>query len=283
MTVRRLVGLCYNGNSLFLLAQFASHRGLSLRGYVPPELLPLARHLGLQVQPIRYLAVLADILASCLTGRPPLLVLPHAGGRFLRMVRRIFRTRFFVDDGFLFLGYDHFLRPTDTVVTFAEIAEFRKADHPPCRHESPTSLLAYADALKELPAPSLTRPTHLVVSSSELDDRALQALLDQPPPGSELRCIPHPRAYKDRLLFRSLHALMPSVPYGAEAVILGNLPMITGLTIGRSFTSYLVVAWLATKGRAHIVDIHRPPNCTRHFAELHRFCRWLVDQSMRST
>jgi hypothetical protein len=74
---------------------------------------------------------------------------------------------------------------------------------------------------------------------------------------------------------RDLQALKPIVAYGADAVILHNLDRITGLTIGRSFTSYLLAAWLAIQGRGEILEIHHPAVCTRHFAELHRFCAWL--------
>jgi hypothetical protein len=276
MTERCVVGICYNGNSLFLLWQFAAQKGARLHCYVPPTLMPLAENLGIRVKRIRYAAILIDILTSFLLVRRPLLVLPHAGGRFLRVLRRVFRVKLFVDDGFLYLGYDDFLKTNDTVVTFSEIGSFRSAEQAPCRCETPASLLDYARVLKGVPAPLITQPTHVVVSSSELDDGALQALVDHPPTGSDLRYIPHPRAYKNRAVFRSLRPLHPSVEYGADAVILNNLDVITGVTTARSFTSYLLVAWLASQGKSRLVDIHRPVNCTKHFAELHEFCDWLV-------
>ena len=276
MTVQRVIGICYNGNSLFLLWRFAAVKGALLHCYVPPTLVPLAEHLGIPVKHINYAAILVDLLRGLLFARPPLLALPHAGGRFLRALRRIFRTRLFVDDGFLYLGYDDFLQKNDTVVTFAEIGTYRKNSQPPCQCETPASLMEYARTLKKVSAPSISRPTHVVVSSSELDYLALQALVDHPPHDSELRYIPHPRAYKDQPLLRSLSPLQPSIAFGADAVLLNNLDMITGITSGRSFTTYLLVAWLAAHGKTDIVCIHRPVNCSRHFAELHRFCDWLV-------
>jgi hypothetical protein len=274
-SARRLVAICYNGNSLFLLGRFAGARAAPLHCYVPPSLQPLATHLGIATRPLRYGALILDLLKGLLLLRAPILVLPHTGGRFLRILRRVYQVDLFVDDGFLCLGFDQFLRSSDTVITFADIEDYRRGDELTFACTCPATLADYARAFMSVPAPRLERPTHVIVSSSELDDAALQCLVDQPPIGVDLRHIPHPRSYKNKAVFSDLQAITPMVAYGADAVILHNLDRITGLTIGRSFTSYLLAAWLTTQGRGEILEIHRPDGCTRNFVELHHFCTWL--------